>query len=323
MGGLRGRLRLGGKPGSMLNGARAVASTRRDRVVPGASASGVWLASAFSCARAAWHFDQHSPLRSLRRSHARGVPVWVGAPMATSGDTPAQGSHLLFVVFTTNCIDLACGFALSCGMEKSLLELLDHHKVVPEVKEALTDIDCMSVRALDDRFATEAALTKFFSVKLVEAKKLKIGKDELDWCSELCSLRNAWRQVTSSRAASDKAAAGGATQALGQRSKVDKAKRKAMAEALEAEHPALFWGSERTAPSSELLARCLDMAPGGRDHPGAYLAPELCISFEEEEEQARVKRVKREKVSPCRWACHLVAVVRHDVFVRTRRQRSP
>ena len=69
--------------------------------------------------------------------------------------------------------------------------------------------------------------------------------------------------------------------------KVDQAKRREMEAAFDVAYPGSFLGSDRSAPGNKLLARCLDMASGGKDWPGKYIDPSLCSSITVEEEEGK------------------------------------
>ena len=65
--------------------------------------------------------------------------------------------------------------------------------------------------------------------------------------------------------------------------------------AFEVAYPGSFLGSDKSAPGSKLLARCLDMGANGKDWPGTYIDPSLCTSVAMEEEEGQRKEEKAEK----------------------------
>ena len=83
------------------------------------------------------------------------------------------------------------------------------------------------------------------------------------------------------KAASPEGGAEGKLQQKG--SKVEGARRSALAKEFEEKYSSSVWGSRRTAPGNRLLEKCLDMLPSGKDAPGVYIAPGMCKSQQDEE----------------------------------------
>ena len=191
-------------------------------------------------------------------------------------------------------------------LEATFKATLDELKVPDEIQTALKDDGLLDKKSLLERCANEAVLGKWLVVRVVKTNKISdLSEDNWEFSVAWSSLRSSFNQLKGSNVPEpeNKPPTKGA--------KVDGAKRSKLVTEFEKEYPIPF-GSKRTAPGNRLLEKCLDMGPGGKDAPLAYVSPASCNSVLDDESEDKAKAAKLEKASVC--CCHLVCF-RFEAFV--------